>query len=60
MSGWNPLLPLILAAWWDTSSVEKQCRLEQHILWADIHGQLKEIAGFLTSLNEKEWFHSYD
>lgn len=60
ISGWNPPLPLILAAWWNTSPSEKQLRLEQHISWADSHGQLNEISDYLTSLIEEEWFHLND
>jgi hypothetical protein len=59
-AGWNPPLPLILAAWYDSSPNSKQFRLIQHLTWADSHGQLKEIANFLTSLNEDQWFHIND
>ena len=33
-SGWEPSLPLILAAWWDTSAMSKMLRLREHIEWA--------------------------
>ena len=59
-SGWEPPLPLILATWWDASDISKQNRLLQHITWADTHGQITEIADFLTSLTEEQWFHTND
>ena len=59
-AGWEPPLPLILAAWWDASASSKQFRLVQHLTWADTHGQIEEIAKFLTSLTEEQWFHLND
>ena len=59
-AGWEPPLPLILAAWWDASPGSKQYRLMQHLNWANTHGQLKEISDFLIGLNEKQWFHLND
>ena len=59
-SGWEPPLPLILAAWWDASPSSKQFRLVQHLTWAANHDQLIEIANFLTSLREDQWFHLND
>src|ERR1700741_3968707 len=32
--GWEPSLPLILAAWWESSDGDKQERLAGHIRWA--------------------------
>jgi len=55
--GWEPPLPLILAAWHDTPALLKQLRLKEHIEWAGDHGQLDEVGRFLRSLDEKEWFH---
>ena len=57
---WQPPLPLILAAWWEASTDLKKQRLIQHLTWADSHGQLKEIAKYLTSLTEEQWFHLHD
>jgi hypothetical protein len=37
-SGWQPPLPLILAAWWDTPAISKQIRLIEHIRWANNQG----------------------
>lgn len=59
-SGWQPSLPLILAAWWDTPALFKQIRLIEHLNWADQQGQLNEIADYLTSLTEEQWFHLND
>jgi len=59
-SGWDPPLPLILSAWYVSSPQQKQMRLEQHIRHAEINGQLIEIANYLTSLSEDDWFHVSD
>ena len=59
-AGWEPPLPLILAAWYEASASSKQYRLVQHLNWADKHGQLKEIADYLISLTEEQWFHIDD
>ena len=32
--GWEPSLPLILAAWHVTMPIEKQLRFKEHIRWA--------------------------
>lgn len=60
VAGWNPPLPQILAAWWNTSPSEKKFRFEQHIIWANSHGQIKEISDLLTSLAEENWLHLQD
>jgi len=57
---WNPSLPLILAAWWDTPTVSKQIRFFEHLEWAEKQGQLDEIAAYIESLEEEQWFHSND
>jgi hypothetical protein len=59
-AGWEPPLPLILAAWYVSPDSSKQFRLVQHLNWADSHGQLKEISDFLISLTEEQWFHTND
>jgi len=58
--GWEPPLPLILAAWWDTPANLKAARLREHIEWADKHGALEAVLEFLTDLEETEWFHIND
>jgi hypothetical protein len=55
--GWEPALPLILAAWHDTPVLLKMVRLADHIEWADKHSALVEIAAFLRELPEKDWHH---
>lgn len=56
-AGWQPSLPLILGAWWDTTSLQEMLRLREHIEWADKHGAFHLAREFLTSLPESEWFH---
>lgn len=55
--GWEPSLPLILAAWWDTPIISKKLRLKEHLEWAEGHGCLDVIYSFLTNLKEDEWYH---
>lgn len=56
-AGWEPALPLILAAWWDTPAMLKIVRLREHIEWAATHGSLEQVHQFLLSLPEDEWHH---
>lgn len=55
--GWKPSLPLILAAWYDTTPIEKQLRFKEHIKWASDNNQLEEVGKYLRSLAEEEWAH---
>ena len=55
--GWEPALPLILAAWWETTGLQKMLRLIDHIEWAESNGQLEEISKYLFGLKEEEWYH---
>lgn len=55
--GWEPPLPLILAAWHDTSPIMKQLRFRAHLEWAVTQGQLTEVGEFLRSLEEHQWCH---
>ncbi len=55
--GWSPPVPLILAAWWETSDTEKRERLDLHIRWAAEHGALDQVSEFLRSLRESDWHH---
>ena len=59
-SGWNPPLPLILAAWWEASDQEKIQRFEQHIRWAFQHGVISEVEKAIRGLSEDQWYHSGD
>jgi len=54
-SGWNPPLPLILAAWDHTTGLEKMLRLKQHIEYATEKGVLDNVEQFLRNLPEEEW-----
>ena len=56
-SGWEPPLPLILAAWWDTPFLAKILRLEEHIRYASGHGVLDEVDTYLRSLKTEQWFY---
>lgn len=55
--GWEPSLPLILAAWDVTMPIEKQLRFKEHVEWARDHGQLEQISSYLRTLHENEWYH---
>ena len=55
-SGWEPSLPLILAAWWDTPALSKMLRLQEHIRYAAEHGVLDEVDKFLRALSNDQWF----
>jgi len=55
--GWQPPLPLILAAWHDSMPIEKQLRFKEHLEWAQANGQLGEIGRFLRDLPEDKWCH---
>lgn len=55
--GWEPPLPLILSAWWDTPTLLKQIRFREHLEWAEKHNSLEEVYSFLCGLSEDQWFH---
>jgi hypothetical protein len=55
--GWQPPLPLILAAWHDSMPIAKQLRFKEHLEWAEQQGQLAEVGEYLRSLEEKQWCH---
>lgn len=55
--GWEPPLPLILAAWYDTPTLLKMMRLTEHIEWAGKFGCLEQVSAFLRGLPEEDWFH---
>ncbi len=56
-NGWEPALPLILAAWHDTPAMLKMVRLREHIEWGEQHGALQTVHAFLRSLPEEKWHH---
>ena len=53
--GIEPPAPLILAAWHSTSDEEKARRLQEHLHWAEVHGELDKIDLFLRGLPEASW-----
>jgi hypothetical protein len=55
--GWEPALPLILAAWHETTPIEKQLRFKEHIEWANNQGQIEDIGIYLRRLGEHDWYH---
>lgn len=55
--GWEPPLPLILAAWHVTSPLEKQLRFREHLQWAAENDQRGLLGKYLRALREKDWFH---
>jgi hypothetical protein len=55
--GWEPPLPLILAAWHCTMPIEKQLRFREHIQWASEQNQLDEVGAFLRALPDEKWAH---
>jgi len=54
-SGWQPPLPLILAAWDNTSGIEKMLRLRKHIEYAAEKGILNIVDQYLRNLPNKDW-----
>jgi len=56
-AGWEPSLPLILAAWSETPAISKMLRLREHIEWAEAQGCLEKVASFLRELPEDQWHH---
>ena len=59
-AGWNPPLPLILAAWWEASDSQKRDRFIDHLRWADDHGITDEVLTFLESLSPEDWFNGHN
>jgi hypothetical protein len=53
--GWEPALPFILAAWWDSSDSTKRERFVQHLKYANDHGALNNVANYLASLTDEQW-----
>ncbi|HRD99084.1 hypothetical protein [Candidatus Accumulibacter phosphatis] len=55
--GWEPPLPLILAAWHHTMPIEKQLRFKERLEWARQNDQLEQVGAFLRALPEDQWCH---
>jgi hypothetical protein len=54
-NGWEPPLPLILAAWDFSSDLDKRARLQEHLRWADAHQALPAVHQFLSDLQPDQW-----
>jgi hypothetical protein len=59
-NGWEPSVPLILAAWWTTPALAKMLRLREHVEWAEKQGCLEAVFNYLAALQENEWHHLGD
>ncbi len=59
-SSWEPALPLILAAWYDTPAMLKMLRLREHLEWSQKYGALNAVDKFLRDLPETDWHHLSD
>lgn len=54
-AGWNPPLPLILAAWWDTSDADKRDRFHSHLRWAAERGAIDGVAQLISAMKPEDW-----
>lgn len=54
-AGWDPPLPLILAAWYEPH-IYKILRFEEHIRYAAEHGVLDQVDEYLRGLKPEQWF----
>lgn len=54
-AGWEPALPLILAAWHETDGSQKTARLLEHIIWADHKNVLDQADTYLRRLKPEDW-----
>jgi hypothetical protein len=57
-AGWEPSLPLILAAWHHTSDADKRERFLLHLQWAEAHGAMESVTSFLDALKPNDWHTS--
>ena len=53
--GWEPPLPLLLAAWWEASPDEKRDRFLEHLKWAEDHDCLERIEAIMARWVEEDW-----
>ena len=56
-TGWEPALPLILAAWYEASDTQKALRLREHLEWAENNGALDTVDRFLRDLPTSDWHY---
>ena len=47
-AGWQPPVPLILGAWWDTGALEKQLRFIEHLKYAESNGSWSRLTRFFA------------
>jgi hypothetical protein len=59
-NGWEPPLPLILAAWHTTSKTDKRQRVFEHLQWAEARNALPMVSDRLESLQETDWLHEFE
>ena len=57
-NGWEPPLPLILAAWDHSTDLEKRERFFLHIRWAADHGALDRVNQFIRAIPPSGWHRS--
>jgi hypothetical protein len=53
--GWEPPLPLILHAWWETSDNDKRERFHLHLRWAFEHGSIEAVVKLLSNMKPDDW-----
>ena len=53
-------MPLILAAWWETSDDEKLERFKHHLKTAERLNVSKEVELYIHSMNENDWHHKME
>ena len=51
----KPPPPLIFAAWFESSDLQKRDRFEEHLRWAEKLGAIEEAAAFLRALSDADW-----
>ena len=56
-TGWEPAVPLILAAWHETPALFKALRLKEHLEWAASHDALDQVCSYMMTLSESDWHH---
>ncbi len=56
-AGWEPALPLILAAWHESPALFKALRLKEHLEWAASYGAIDQVYAYMVSLTEGDWYH---
>lgn len=53
----KPSLPLILAAWHNTTDAEKKSRFKEHIEYAATNGVLDDVEAYIMRLTHDQWYH---